>query len=81
MHMNTKIIFNTDKKLKMAAQKKAKKQGLTLSAVLNRATRAYVEDSFDIGIISNDIARAREQIRQGKYVTHEQLVKELGIKI
>ena len=79
--MNTKIIFNTDKKLKVAAQKKAKKQGLTLSAVLNRATRAYVEDSFDIGVISHDIARAREQIRQGKYVSHGQLVKELGIKI
>ena len=81
VHMNTKIIFNTDTKLKAAAQKKARKQGLTLSAVLNFATRAYVNDTIEIDVIARDLAHAREQIRQGKFVTHDELVKELGIKL
>ncbi len=79
--MNTKIIFNTDKKLKAAAQKKARSQGLTLSAVMNFATRSYVENSIEVGIITRDLAEAREEIRKGKFYTHDEVVQELGIKM
>ena len=77
--MNTKIIFNTDKNLKVAAQKKARKQGLTLSAVLNLATRAYVDNDVTVKIIARDLAKAREEIRQGKGIPAEEVYRRLGI--
>ena len=73
--MNTRIIFNTDKKLKAAAQKKARAQGLTLSGMLNLATRAYVEN--DIDIIARDIAAARRSSK----IPAEEVHKRLGIKL
>ena len=73
--MNTRIIFNTDKKLKAAAQRKARAQGLTLSGMLNLATRAYVEN--DIDIIARDIAAARAS----KRIPAEEVHKRLGIKL
>ena len=76
MHMTTKIIFNTDKKLKAGAQKKAKKQGLTLSAVLNFTMRSYVENAIDIDIIARDIAQARSE----RSVPAKEVYRQLGIK-
>lgn len=75
MHMNTKIIFNTDKKLKAAAQKKARAQGLTLSAVLNLATRAYVKNEVEVDIIARDLAQARSE----KNIPAEEVYQMLGI--
>ena len=73
--MNTRIIFNTDKKLKAAAQKKARAQGLTLSGMLNLATRAYVENQLDI--VARDIAAAR----RSKKIPAEKVHRELGITL
>ena len=78
--MNTKIIFNTDRKLKAAAQKKARAQGLTLSAMLNLATQAFVDDDIKIDIVGQDIARARDEIRAGKGIPAEDVYRRLGIK-
>ena len=78
--MNTKIIFNTDRKLKDAAQKKARKQGLTLSAMLNLATQAFVDDDIKIDVIGRDIARARADIRAGRGIPAEEVYRRLGIK-
>ncbi len=78
--MNTKIIFNTDRKLKDAAQKKARQQGLTLSAMLNLATRAFVDDDIKIDVIGRDIARARADIRAGRGIPAEEVYRRLGIK-
>lgn|GEM_PF-630019 len=75
VHMNTKIIFNIDKKLKAAAQKKAKAQGLTLSAVLNFATRSYVENVIEIDIIARDLAKARAS----RSIPAEEVYRRLGI--
>ncbi len=75
--MTTKVIFSIDEKLKGAAMRKAKAQGLTLTAVLNMATRAFVDNKMDI--IARDIAIAREQIRQGKAIPAEEVWKRLGI--
>lgn len=75
--MNTKIIFNTDRKLKQAAQKKARAQGLTLSAMLNLATRAFVDDDIKIDVIARDLDRARAS----KRIPAEQVYHELGIKM
>ncbi len=79
--MNVKVIFNTNKKLKDAAMKKARKQGVTLSAVLNLATQAYVNDKMEIDFFfAQDIAVSREQIKQGKVVPLEEVRKRLGLK-
>lgn len=79
--MTTKVIFNTDKKLKEAAMKKAKGQGLTYSAVLNLATRAYVGGDFEVDILSRDLERARADIRAGRTISQEALLEKLGLKL
>lgn len=78
--MNTKIIFNTDRKLKDAAMKKAQRQGLTLTAVLTMATQAFVDGDISVDIVARDIARGREQIRQGKTIAWEDAIKKLGLE-
>ncbi len=45
--MTTQVIFKIDKKIKTQAQKKARKNGLTFSDVLQMATYAYVRDDFE----------------------------------
>ena len=79
--MTTKVIFNADKKLKAAAMRKARKQGTTLTTVLNFATKAYVEDRLQVDVLGEMIEKAREDIRQGRYYTEEQVYKKLGIKL
>lgn len=68
-----KVIFNMDKKLKEAAMKKAKKQGITYSAFLNLATWAYVGNKLEFDPLGIAIERARENVRQGKVYTEEQV--------
>jgi antitoxin component of RelBE/YafQ-DinJ toxin-antitoxin module len=79
--MTTRINFNIDTKLKAAAIRKAKKIGLPLSTVLTQATRAFVEEDMQIGFFSpallNDIGQARDDIRHGRMLFHDDLVKEL----
>lgn len=74
--MDTKVIFNIDRKLKDAAQKKANTQGLTLSAILNLATRAYVDDAIKIDVIGQDIAHAR----RGKSIPAAEVYRRLGLQ-
>lgn len=78
--MTTKAIFNIDKKLKEKAMRKAKREGITLSTVLNFAAKAYVEDRFEIDMIERIMARAEEDIRAGRIYTQEEVYKMLGIK-
>jgi antitoxin component of RelBE/YafQ-DinJ toxin-antitoxin module len=79
--MTTRINFNIDKKLKAAAIKQAKKIGLPLSTVLTQATRAFVEEDLQIGFFSpallDDIGQARDDIKHGRMLFHDDLVKEL----
>lgn len=74
-----KVIFNMDKKLKEAAMKKAKQQGITYSAFLNLATRAYVDDRFKVDPLSLALERAREDIRRGNVYTDEEVRKILKL--
>ena len=79
--MTTRINFNIDNKLKAAAVKKAKRARLPLSTVLTQAVRAFVEEDMQIGFFSppliNDIGQARDDIRHGRMLFHDDLVKEL----
>ena len=42
--MQTTVMFKTDKKLKEAAQKTAKRMGIPFSAVMNRLMEEFVEE-------------------------------------
>ena len=81
--MTTRINFNVDEALKNAAMKKASQNGVSLSSVLNQATRAFVADTLDIGIIdrllANDFARSDEDIKHGRITSQEDVRKELGL--
>jgi hypothetical protein len=78
--MTTKVIFNIDKKLKDGALRKARSQGTTLTTVLNLATKAYVENRFQVDLLGQVLEKSREDIRAGRMFTEEQVYKKFGIK-
>lgn len=81
VRMTTKISFNIDEALKNAAMKKASQKGVSLSTVLNQATRAFVANTLDIGIdrlLADDIDRSDDDIKHGRVTPHEEVLKELG---
>lgn len=78
--MTTKVLFAIDKKLKEAAMKKARRQGLTYSAVLKLATRAYVDDDLKVDALGEILARARADIRAGRTIPQEDVLRRFGIK-
>jgi len=77
--MTSKTIFNMNTILKKAAMKKAKKEGLTLSDVLNFAARAYVDGDIQVRIVDRDTAEALDDIAHGRVISQEALFKKLGI--
>lgn len=81
--MTTKINFNIYEALKNAAMQKASQKGVSLSTVLNQATRAFVADTLDIGIVDSllagDIARSDDDIKHDRVTSHEGVLKELGL--
>lgn len=48
--MTTQLAIRTEMNLKRSALKKAKKQGLTLSFVVNRLLRDYVEENYEVSL-------------------------------
>lgn len=56
--MTTQVIFKIDKDLKDKAMQKAQKDGITFSAVLKMATRAYVLGDLEIKITPNELIKA-----------------------
>ena len=44
------MIFRIDKKLKLAAKQRAKKQGITLSHLYKQATKSFVAGQLDLTI-------------------------------
>ncbi|HEY4487267.1 MAG TPA: hypothetical protein VI483_00710 [Candidatus Paceibacterota bacterium] len=77
--MTTKAIFNIDKKLKEKAIRKANKQGINLSVMLNFATRAYVDDRLEVDILGELVKRARQDLREGKTVSQDDLFAKYGL--
>ncbi|MEK7634908.1 MAG: hypothetical protein AAB446_00515 [Patescibacteria group bacterium] len=49
--MTTQVIFKLDKKLKDAAQAKAKKEGISLADIYKSATRSYVDGTLSVGLV------------------------------
>ena len=48
--MTTQVMFKIEERLKKAAQKKAKEEGITLSDLYHFATKSYIEGSINIGL-------------------------------
>lgn len=76
--MTTQVIFNLDKKLKDQAMKKARSEGLPFGVVLKLATKAFVEGTLGIGLISNESFNAKtgkslykslQDIKEGKNIS------------
>lgn len=58
--MTTQVIFKIDKKLKEKAVKKARKEGISLTAFYKHATERYVEDDLRVGLVQGpEIPNAR----------------------
>ncbi len=49
--MTTQIMFKIEDKLKKAAQKRAREEGITLSDFYKSATRSFIEGKMTIGMI------------------------------
>ncbi len=73
--MITQVIFNIDAQLKARAMRKAQREGVPFSAVLNMATRAYVDDELHVGLIQEEkfnaktrrmLDRELKEIKEGK---------------
>ena len=73
--MTTQVIFNIDKKLKIQAMKKAQSEGLPFGAILKLATKAFVEGTFGVGLISKEefnsstrrsVDKTLKDIKEGK---------------
>ena len=67
--------------LKKAAMKKARKEGWTLSAMLNFATRAYVENRLSMQILDPELAQGLDDIRNGREVTLEEAERRLKARL
>jgi predicted transcriptional regulator len=79
--MTSKTIFNMNTQLKKAAMKKARQQGWTLSAMLNFATRAYVEDRLNMEILDPELARGLDDIKNGRVITLEEAERRLQSRL
>jgi len=59
--------------------RKARTRGLSLSAFMNLATRAFVAGRIDIDLLDENLLKAREDIRHGRVIAQDKLFKRLGI--
>lgn len=73
--MTTQVIFKIDKKLKDKAMKKAQNEGIPFASILKLATKAFVENQFNVGFVAKEelnpharkmIERELRDIKDGK---------------
>jgi len=69
-----------DATLKKKAMAKARKEGLTLSVLLNRATEAFVKNRLSLEIVDPDLAEGLDDIAHGRVISQEQMEKELRLR-
>ena len=73
--MTTQVIFKIDKKLKNKAMQKAQNEGIPFASILKLATKAFVENQLNVGLVGKEefnlrtrkmIARELKDIEKGK---------------
>ena len=52
--MNTQVIFKIDKNLKNKAMKKAQSEGISFTTILKLATKAFVENQLNVGLVTKE---------------------------
>lgn len=57
--MVTQIVFNIDPKIKVRAMKRAKAEGVPFAAFLKKATEAFADGEYRIGIVRGEVPNAR----------------------
>ncbi len=57
--MVTQIVFNIDPKIKAKAMKRAKAEGVPFAAFLKKATEAFAEGEYRVGIVRGEVPNAR----------------------
>ena len=76
--MTTQVIFKIDKKLKDQAMKKAQKEGIAFSSVLQHATKAFVDGKMSLELVAQPqlnektkrmLARELKEIKTGKNIS------------
>jgi predicted transcriptional regulator len=70
-----------DSKLKKAAMRKTRGEGITLTSFLNFAVKSYVDGNLKMTLLDRKIQQALNDIDSGKFITHEELVKKLKVNI
>jgi len=69
------VIFKMDRKLKQAAQKKAKSKGFTLTDLYKSTTWSFVKDEIDFGLVVRpqlkdkvvrELLKISKDIKEGK---------------
>ncbi|MEI8248907.1 MAG: hypothetical protein WCG07_00215 [Candidatus Taylorbacteria bacterium] len=76
----SKVLCNMNTQLKKAAMAKAHKEGWTLSAFINFATRAYVQNRLSLEILDPDMAQGLDDIKHGRVFTMEDMMKDLELR-
>ena len=74
--MTSQVIVNVDTKLKNRAMKRAKSEGIPLSAILKSSLRAFVEGRIEFGLTESlntktlrRIEKAEDDYRKGKNIS------------
>lgn len=76
--MNTQVIFKIDKILKDKAMKKAQSEGISFTTILKFATKAFVENQLNVGLVTKEefnprarktIIRGLKDINEGKNIS------------
>lgn len=68
-----------DTTLKKELMEKTKKEGWTLSALLNFMGREYLAGNIKMDAIQRGIEAGRDDFRNGRYRTLEEVKKRLGL--
>jgi len=76
--MTTQVVFKIDKKLKEQAMKKAQKEGIAFSSVLQHATKAFVDGKISLELVTQPqlnaktkrmLTRELKEIKAGKNIS------------
>lgn len=78
--MTTQVIFKIDKKLKDQAMRKAKDEGIAFSSVLKLATKAFVENQINIGLVGEEVFNKKTRRELEKISKDIKLGKNLSSK-
>lgn len=66
-----------DTTLKKKAMAKARKEGLTLSVLLNRATDAFVKNRLDLTLVDSELAQGLDDIAHNRVISLEEVERRI----